>query len=437
MIKSIISLPEEQRAKILNELTEEEAQDILYDWEFWARPKQLPPPGDWLTWLILTGRGWGKTRTGAEWIISYARKKAKHIALIGQTVADVRDTMIKVGPASILKVSRPDFMPEYTPSNRTLIWPNGVVATTYSGDNPDQVRGPSHDIVWIDELAKFQYPDDIWSNLMFGLREGEDMRILVTTTPRPIKLIKDLVNDLNTIPVRGSTYENKDNLPKKYFDYVIAPYVGTRLGQQEIEGKILEDNPNALWTRKIIDDNRVNKHPDLIRIVIGVDPEASDTETSAETGIIAAGIDDKGHGYILGDNTIKGSPDKWGNEVVTAYYKYSADRIAAEVNNGGDMVEFVIHTVDKNVAYKDVHAAKAKHTRAEPISALYEQGRIHHVGNFPDLEDQLCEWVPGDISPDRLDALVWALTELMLDIRGTPQLLWIPEVNISNDDEDD
>jgi len=437
LIKSIISLPEEQRKKILNELSEKEAQEILYDWECWARPKQLPPPGEWLTWLILTGRGWGKTRTGSEWIISHAKKGAKHIALIGQTVADVRDTMIKIGPASILKVSRPDFMPEYTPSNRTLIWPNGVIATTYSGDNPDQVRGPSHDIVWIDELAKFQYPDDIWYNLMFGLREGEDMRILVTTTPRPIKLIKNLVNDPNTIPVRGSTYENKDNLPKKYFDYVIAPYVGTRLGQQEIEGKILEDNPNALWTRKIIDDNRVNKHPDLIRIVIGVDPEASDTETSAETGIIAAGIDDRGHGYILGDNTIKGSPDKWGNEVVTAYYKYRADRIAAEVNNGGDMVEFVIHTVDKNVAYKDVHAAKAKHTRAEPISALYEQGRVHHVGQFAELEQQLCEWVPGDISPDRLDALVWALTELMLDIRGAPQLLWIPEVNISSDEDDE
>lgn len=410
---------------LLSNLSQKEAEEILYDWKTWARPKQLPPPGDWLTWLILTGRAWGKTRTAAEWVIDNARKGAKHIALIGQTVPDVRDTMIKIGPSSILKISHPSFRPEYTPSIRMLEWPNGTVATTYSGDKPDQVRGPSHDIVWIDELAKFQYPQDIWDNLMFGLRESEDMRILITTTPRPIKTIKDIKAMSSTITVRGSTYENKDNLPKKYFEQVIAPYVGTRLGQQEIEGKILDDNPNALWTRKMIEDSRVNKHPNLIRVVIGVDPEASDTETSAETGIIAAGVDDKGHGYILDDKTIRGSPDTWGNAVVTAYYKNKADRTVAEINQGGDMVEYVIHTIDENVAYKGVHAAKAKHIRAEPVAALYEQDRIHHVGNFADLESQLCEWVPGDVSPDRLDALVWAITELMLAGEGSPSVKWI------------
>lgn len=420
MIESIISLPEEKRKELLNSLNQEESQELLYDWEVWARPKQLEPPGDWLTWLILTGRGWGKTRTGAEWVIDKAKKGAKHIALIGQTVADVRETMIKIGPASILKISNPKFLPEYTPSNRILEWPNKVIATTYSGDNPDQVRGPSHDFVWIDELAKFQYPQDIWDNLMFGLREGEDMRILITTTPRPIKIIKELVKNKNTIVIRGSTYENKDNLPKKYFDYVIAPYVGTRLGQQEIEGKILEDNPNALWTRKMIEDNRVNKYPTLIRIVIGVDPEASNTEMSAETGIIAAGIDKDGHGYILADSTVKGSPNYWGNEVVTAYHKNRADRIIGEVNNGGDMIEYVIRSIDKNVSYKSVRATKGKYTRAEPVAALYEQGKIHHVGNFPDLESQLCEWVPGEKSPDRMDAEVWAITELMLKAEGIP-----------------
>ena len=418
---SIASLPKEERDKILNSLTKEEAEDILYDWEVWARPKQLPPPGDWLTWMILTGRAWGKTRCAAEWVIKKAKEGAKHIALIGQTVPDVRDTMIKIGPSSILKISHPSFRPEYTPSLRTLAWPNGTIATTYSGDKPDQVRGPSHDIVWIDEFAKFQYPQDIWDNLMFGLRESEDMRIMITTTPRPIKIIKDIMALKNTIVVTGSTYENRDNLPKKYFDYVIAPYVGTRLGQQEIEGKILEDNPNALWTRKIIDDNRVSKVPELIRIVVAVDPEGTDTETSAETGIIAGGLGVDGHGYVLSDATIKGSPDTWGKAVVAEYYKFGADRIVAEVNNGGDMVKFVIHTIDKDVSYKDVHAAKGKHTRAEPVSALYEQGRIHHVGNFPDLEEQLCEWVPGDKSPDRLDANVWLMTELILNKKNRPR----------------
>jgi len=425
LIESLISLPEQKRTKLLNNLTDKEAEELLYDWRVWARPKQLPPPGKWLTWMILTGRSWGKTRTAAEWIIDNARKKAKHIALIGQTVADVRDTMIKIGISSIQKISHPSFMPEYTPSIRTLAWPNGTIATTYSGDKPDQVRGPSHDIVWIDELAKFQYPQAIWDNLMFGLRESEDMRILITTTPRPIKTIKDIIAMEGTVTVRGSTYENKDNLPKKYFEQVIAPYVGTRLGQQEIEGKILDDNPNALWTREMIENSRVNKHPNLIRVVIGVDPEASDTKTSAETGIIAAGLDSNGHGYILGDDTVKGKPDRWGNAVITSYYKYRGDRIIGEVNNGGDMIEYVIKTIDENVSYKSVRATKGKYIRAEPVSALYEQGRIHHVGNFIDLEDQLCEWEPGGKSPDRLDAEVWAITELMLAGEGSPGIRWV------------
>jgi phage terminase large subunit-like protein len=362
-------LPEQERTELLNNLTDEEAEDILYDWEVWARP------------------------------------------------------MIELGPASILKVSNPKFYPKYESSKRRIVWPNGCVGTIYSGDEPDQVRGPSHDRSWIDELAKFKYPQDIWDNLMFGLREGEDMRILITTTPRPIPIIKNLVNDPNTIPIRGSTYENKDNLPKKYFDYVIAPYVGTRLGRQEIEGQILDDNPDALWTRKIIDDNRKNKFPELVRVVIAVDPEATANEKSSETGIIAIGVDVNNHGWLLGDDSLRASPDEWGNAVVTAYHKYNADRIIGEVNNGGDMIEYVIKTVDPNVSYKSVRASRGKYIRAEPVAALYEQGKIHHVGNFPDLEDQLCEWVPGDKSPDRLDALVWGVTELMLDEVGDPYFI--------------
>jgi phage terminase large subunit-like protein len=420
LAKSLALLPEQERKKFLNSLTEEEAGDLLYDWEVWARPKQLEPPGEWLTWMILTGRGWGKTRTGAEWVISKAKKGAKHIALIGKTKADVRDTMLELGPASIMKISHPKFRPEYEPSKRRLTWPNNCIATIYSGDEPDQVRGPSHDFSWLDELAKFQYPQDVWDNLMFGLREGEDMKILVTTTPRPIPIIKNLIKDPNTIPVRGSTFENKDNLPKKYFDYVIAPYVGTRLGRQEIEGEILDDNPDALWTRKIIDNNRRNKFPELVRVVIAVDPEATANEKSSETGIMAIGICVDGHGWLLSDDSLRGTPDQWGNAVVTSYNKYNADRIIGEVNNGGDMIEYVIKTVNPSVSYKSVRASRGKYIRAEPVAALYEQGRIHHIGNFPELEDQLCEWVPGDKSPDRLDALVWGVTELMLDEVGDP-----------------
>jgi phage terminase large subunit-like protein len=416
LVKSITSLPKKERDRIINSLTQEEAEDILYDWEFWARPKQLPPPGDWLTWMIITGRGWGKTRTGSEFVNSKARKGAQHIALIGQTKADVRDTMVEIGPSSILKVSNPNFYPKYESSKRRLIWPNGCIGTIYSGDEPGQVRGPSHDAAWIDELAKFKYPQDIWDNLMFGFREGEDMRVLITTTPRPIPIIKNLINDPNTIPIRGSTFENKENLPQRYFDYVIAPYIGTRLGQQEIEGKILEDNPNALWTRKIIEDNRRNKAPGLIRVAVAVDPQATDNIMSSETGIIGGGLGEDKHVYILEDATIKGSPDQWGTAAVTAYNKLKADRIIGEVNNGGDMVEYIIRSIEPNISYNSVRATRGKYLRAEPVSALYEQGRIHHVGNFPELEDQQCEWVPGEKSPDRLDALVWLVYELLPDM---------------------
>jgi len=414
--ESIALLPKEQRDKLLNSLTEEEAEDILYDWEVWARPKQLPPLGDWLTWLIRTGRGWGKTRTGSEYVISQAKKGAEHIALIGETKADARDIMVELGPASILKVSRPDFMPTYESSKRRVTWPNGCVGTIYSGDEPDQVRGPSHDIAWIDELAKFKHPQAVWNNLQFGLRNREDIRILVTTTPRPIPIIKELKDDPDTIDITGSTYENKDNLPQRYFDYVIKKYEGTRLGRQEIHGQILEDNPNALWTRKIIENNRRNKAPKLIRIAIAIDPEATDNIMSSETGIIGGGLSEDRHVWILEDATIKGSPDKWGNAAVTAYHKLLADRIVGEVNNGGDMVEYVIRSIEANISYKSVRASRGKYVRAEPVSALYEQNKIHHVGNFPDLEDQLCEWVPGDKSPDRLDALVWLVYELMPDM---------------------
>ena len=419
-------MPEKKRQRVLEKiknLSEKDKLNFLYDWRLRARPKQLPPKGDWLTWMIRTGRGWGKTRAGSEYVIDQAKRGASHIALIGETKADARDIMVELGPASILKVSRPDFMPKYEPSKRRVTWPNGCVGTIYSGDEPDQVRGPSHDIAWIDELAKFKYPKAIIDNLMFGLRNREDLRILITTTPRPIPIIKELISDPDTRNIIGSTYENRDNLPKKYFNYIIRKYEGTRLGRQEIHGQILEDNPDALWTRKIIENNRRNKAPKLIRVAIAIDPQATDNIMSSETGIIGGGLSEDRHVWILEDATVKGSPDKWGNAAVTAYHKLEAGRIIGEVNNGGDMVEYVIRSIESNLPYIGVRASRGKYIRAEPVSALYEQGKIHHVGNFPDLEDQLCEWVPGDKSPDRLDALVWLVTFLMPDMLQDSQIV--------------
>jgi len=384
----------------------------------WARPKQLPPGWDWYIWLLLSGRGGGKTRSGAELVVKWARDGFSPIALVGQTKADVRDTMVEIGESSILNICPPWFMPEYESSKRRLNFPNGTLAVIYSGDEPDQLRGPQHQKAWVDELSKFKYPQDTWGNLMFGLRIGTQPQVVVTTTPRPIKVIKDLIADTRTAVTRGHTLENRDNLAPDFLNYILRKYEGTRLGRQELAGEILDDNPDALWERDKIDELRVKEHPDLIRVVVGVDPAATAKEESSDTGIIIAGIakiGDTMHGYILDDLTIKGTPDQWATAAVTGYHKTRADKIVGEVNNGGDMVEYTVRTVDKNVSFKSVHASRGKYTRAEPVSALYEQGRIHHVGFFPDLEDQLCEWVPGDKSPDRLDALVWAITELMLE----------------------
>ena len=407
--------PQEQIAQTINELPQEIAETLLYDWAIWARDKQLPPAelGAVKTiWLILAGRGWGKTRTGVEFVRELVRDGYKRIALVGPTPADARDVMVE-GESGILNVLPSWERPEYEPSKRRLTFPNGAIATIYSGFKPDQLRGPQHDAFWADELAAWQYIQETWDMLMFGLRLGKPKGI-VTTTPRPLKLIKELIKENNVIVTRGSTYENRDNLADAFFNTIIRKYEGTRLGRQELNAEILDDNPNALWTRKNIEDNRVTQCPDLKRVVIGVDPNASNTENSDEIGIIAAGVDRDNTGYVLEDLSLLDTPEKWGRMAVTAYHKYHADRIVAEINQGGNMVEYVIKTIDRTAAYRGVHAAKGKYTRAEPISALYEQNRVKHVGSFPKLEDEMCEWEPGMDSPNRLDALVWALTELML-----------------------
>lgn len=426
---SLTALSENERNHLLSQLTEAEAEALLYDWPFWAREKQLPPPGEWFCWLIRSGRGFGKTRTGAEWVIDRARNGPYYpIALVGQTKADVRDTMVELGESSILKCSPPWFMPEYEPSKRRVVWPNGMVAIIYSGDEPDQLRGPQHGSAWVDELAKFKYPQETWDNLEFGLRLGNNPQVVCTTTPRPIPIIKKLVADADTVDVTGSSYENLANLATRYINRVIKKYEGTRLGRQELHGVLLDDAPGALWSRDLLEETRVTKAPDLIRIVVGVDPQGAQGEQNAETGIVAAGLGVDGHGYVLDDATISGSPDTWGKAAVAQYHKLKADRMIGETNNGGDMVEFTIRTVDSTVSFKQVRASRGKQTRAEPVAALYEQKRIHHVGMFPELEDQQCQWVPGDAdSPDRMDAVVWALTELMLGDAGEVQVSNAPQ----------
>lgn len=411
----LAALPRDQIRSAIASLSEAEAAALLHDWGIWGRPEQQPPVGNWFCWFIRTGRGWGKTRTGSEWILKRVREGARHIALIGQTTADVRDTMIEIGDSAILKIASKDEMPDYEPSKRRLMFPNGAVATTFSGDKPDQLRGPQHDTVWIDEFAKFQYPEETWDNMEFGLRLGETYgitpQVLVTTTPRPIKLVKKIVAETTTIDVRGSTIENADNLSPAFIRRMRDKYEGTRIGRQELYGEILDDNPFALWHQAMIDAARVRVHPDLPRIVVGVDPAVTSTSASDDTGIVVAGIGTDREYYVLGDHSLHGSPHEWAVAVCRAFDNYESDRVIGEVNNGGDLVEVNIRTVDQEyrIPYEAVHASRGKQVRAEPIAAMYEQGKVHHVGMFADLEDQMTSWTPGDKSPDRMDALVWAL----------------------------
>ena len=427
MTKSLVGLLEDlkpnQQKEALKELEPNEYADLFFDWEQWARPDQLPPSWDWTTWLILAGRGWGKTRCGAEWVCQRVREGYTRIALVGETAADVRDVMFE-GESGILSISPPWDMPMYIPSKRRLTWPNGAMAFTYSGLDPDQLRGPQHDTAWADEPAKWRYADVAWTNLMLGLRLGKDPRICGTTTPRPIPLIKTLLEDEQAHVTRGSTMDNLVNLAPSFRRAILSQYEGTRLGRQEIYAEVLDDVPGALWQRSLIDDARCESHPDLERIVVGIDPAASSEEGANETGMVVAGIaEDKG--YVLDDLTGVFTPSEWASIALKAYYKYDADRIVAEVNQGGEMVEHTIRTLDKNASYTAVRASRGKIIRAEPIAALYEQGRIHHVGQFSEMEDQMCEYTAeSSRSPDRLDALVWALTDLMLGSRdgGVTQL---------------
>lgn len=432
-------LPEADRRAWYARLTQEKAAALRFEWDIFGRPSQLPPPGvEWSHWLILAGRGFGKTRTGAEWVrrgmcgrTPLARGAWRHIALIAETAADARDVMVGDGKATsdptagsgILQIHPKDFRPIYEPSKRRLTWPNGAVASIYNGTEPDQLRGPQHDAAWCDELAKWRYAQEAWDQLQFGMRTGDNPQVAITTTPRPIMLLKDIIKDPTTVITRGSTFDNVSNLSGKFLAAIRRKYEGTRLGRQELDAELLEDMEGALWRRSVIDALRIKlvDMPPLKRIVVAIDPNASSEDDSNECGIVCVGLGVDDHGYVLDDVSAVMSPVEWAKEAISLYRERRADRVVAEINNGGEMVEAVLRQVDPSVSYQSVWASKGKVIRAEPVSALYEQGRVHHVGGFARLEDQMCSFTVDfnrtemGYSPDRMDALVWAITELMLE----------------------
>jgi predicted phage terminase large subunit-like protein len=395
-------------------------------WPAGARPNQLPPPGDWWQiWLLLAGRGFGKTRTLAEWVCEQVGSGAGRIALVAATAADARDVLVE-GESGILAVAPSWCRPVYEPSKRRLTWPNGGIATTFSAEEPERLRGPQHDAAVCDELGAWSRPDT-WDMLQFGLRLGRNPRCLVATTPRPTKLIGELLarEGHDVVVTRGSTYENRANLAPGFLNQIVRKYEGTRLGRQELNAELLEDTPGALWNHGLIEAARVGTVPELIRVVVAIDPAATSGEDADETGIIVVGKGANGHGYVLADCSGRYSPTEWAKSAIAAYRSHQADRIVAEVNNGGEMVEATIRMVDPSVAFTAVRASRGKVTRAEPISALYEQGRMHHVGAFPQLEDQMTNFTSdfdrtaSGYSPDRVDALVWAATDLLVEqMRG-------------------
>lgn len=424
----------------------EERSFLTTHWPFWARPDQLLPQGpDWSTWLILAGRGWGKTRTGAESIRSLvcgptpmAAGSYRRIAIVAETAADARDVLVE-GESGIMGIHPKDFRPNYQPSKRRLTWPNGAIATLYNATEPDQLRGPQHDAAWCDELAKWAYARETWDQLQFGLRLGIMPRSIVTTTPRPIPVLKEILLDESTFTTKGNTLDNEANLARRFIDRIYKKYGGTRLGRQELEAEILDDLPGALWLRSYFDPPDGSPHrgrvlakdlPTFKRVVVAVDPSGTKgkEDSGDEVGIVVAGVDEYDHGYVLADRSVKAGPAEWARVAVGAYHEFSADAIIGEVNYGGAMVESTIRTQGANVNFRAVHATRGKVVRAEPVSALYEQGRVHHVigADIKDkdgiglsaLEDQLCLFSPrgyaGEGSPDRADALVWAFTELML-----------------------
>lgn len=385
-------------------------------WRVLARPEQLPPAGEWFCWYIQAGRGWGKTHAAAEYTWEMSQH-AKRIAIVAESFGDGRDYCIE-GETGI-KTLHPEL--QWNRSMGEMTFPSGAKGKIYSAEDPESLRGPNNYFAWCDEIAKWRYLKQTWDMLMYTMRKG-DPRVVVSTTPKPYPFLKEIKARANTVVVRGRTKDNMANLSSVYIDQVIKPYEGTEQGRQELDAEDLEDIAGALWKRSQIDTDRVTRAPELVRIVTAIDPSA--TATGDEAGIITAGIDDAGQVYVLSDDSVQAHPSKWAEAAVTAYHKYRADALVAESNNGGQMVEVTISTIAHAPRTKLIHASRGKATRAEPVSMLSQQHKIHHVGTFALLEDELCSWVPGNTSPNRLDAYVWAITELAID-HSEPRLRWL------------
>ena len=408
---------------------------LPFTWPFWARPEQIPPHGPWTTWLYMGGRGTGKTRSGAEWVIERVLNGAgRRIALVASTMADARDVMVE-GESGILAISPPWFRPHYEPSKRRLTWANGAIATLYSAEEPDSLRGPQHDSAWCDELAKWKHLNDAWDNLQFGLRLGRRPQQAVTTTPRALTALKAIIARSDTVVTHGTTHDNRQNLAPAFFKEVIRRYEGTRFGRQEINAELIEDVPGALWTRTLLDAAKLKPDesvPDLVRVVVGVDPSGTRGGDDRDSvGIVAAGKGVDGRAYVLADYTCSLSPHGWGRRVSEAVERHTADCVVAEQNFGGAMVESVLSASGISARVKMVTASRGKIVRAEPIAALYEQSRVRHASKLDALEDQLCafttEGYVGQHSPDGADAAIWALTELMLPSGGEHAWLELAE----------
>jgi len=402
-------------------LSRKEREVLEADWPVFAHDHQEPPElgangAPWVTWLIVGGRGAGKTRAGAEWVRTLAAKPRQRIALVGGSEHEVREVMIE-GVSGILSVHPRGARPEWIPSRRRLEWKNGSVAEGFSADDPESLRGPQFHAAWCDEIAKWREAEKAFDMLQFALRLGLNPRQVITTTPRPIPLLKRLIADPSTAITRAGTIVNARNLSPVFLSTVLSRYAGTQLGRQEIDGELIEDRPDALWSRRVIEACRVDAAPPLTRIVVALDPPGSSRAGADACGIVAAGRAQDGLYYVLEDATVAGlSPSGWASKAIGLYRRLEANSLVAEVNMGGEMVRAVLREVDRSVPVREVHATRGKYLRAEPIAALYEQGKVKHVRGLSALEDEMCDFGPEGLSsgrsPDRLDALVWALTEL-------------------------
>ena len=431
------------RQAFLQSLDAAELEALEHDWHFWARDPQLAPPGLWRIWLVNAGRGFGKTRIGAEWCHEYAMAGGPvRIAIVAATKEDAEKVCV-AGDSGIIATQKPWAPVEFKVSKNggMISWPNGSVAELYSGENPQSLRGPQFHAAWCDELAKWRRMQATWDMLRMGLRLGQDPRTVITTTPTPNKLIKELIADKRLARdgtpwvrvTRGSTFDNAANLADDFLAELKAKYEGTRLGRQELEAEILTDKPGALWTYTRLEECRRAERPEILkRVVVAVDPPVTSGEDADECGIVCAAVGPDGHAYVLDDWSERGlSPKQWADKATRLYVEQQADCIVAEANQGGEMITQIFRDIDSSIPVRLTWTgSRGKVTRAEPVSNLYEQGRVHHVGFFKALEDQMCEFTPdfdrktAGYSPDRVDALVWAISYLMLGTRpSTPRII--------------